>query len=77
VALVGGDPELERTAWLHRPPGAVVVAGEPDATGLPLLAGRPLLGGRATAYVCHGMVCDLPVTDVEALIAKLRPAAVD
>ena len=25
--------ELERAAWRHRPPGAVVVSGDPDAAG--------------------------------------------
>ncbi|MDT4914338.1 MAG: uncharacterized protein QOC66_3466 [Pseudonocardiales bacterium] len=74
VAVVGepGGGPLTSTAWRRRPPGAVVVSAEPDATGLPLLAGRPLVGGRPAAYVCRGMVCDLPVTDVLALEAALR-----
>jgi uncharacterized protein YyaL (SSP411 family) len=52
-------------------PGAVVVVGEPDAPGVPLLAGRPLVGGRAAAYVCRGFVCRTPVTDVSALGAAM------
>ena len=78
VAIVGeqGRPQSElaaltELAWRARPPGAVVVTGEPDAPGQPLLAGRPLVGGRAAAYVCRGMVCDLPVTDVDGLRAAL------
>jgi uncharacterized protein YyaL (SSP411 family) len=59
-------------AWRERPPGAVVVSGSPDAPGVPLLADRPLVEGRAAAYVCRGMVCDLPVTTAEALSAALR-----
>jgi uncharacterized protein YyaL (SSP411 family) len=55
-------------------PGAVVVVGEPDAPGVPLLAGRPLVGGRAAAYVCRGFVCSAPVTDVSALSAAMTPA---
>jgi uncharacterized protein YyaL (SSP411 family) len=55
-------------------PGAVVVVGEPDAPGVPLLAGRPLVGGRAAAYVCRGFVCTAPVTDVSALSAALGPS---
>ena len=39
--------------------------------GVPLLADRPLIGGAAAAYVCRGMVCDLPVTEVEDLVAQL------
>ena len=72
VAIVGERRgPLGELAWRTRPPGAVVVAGEPDAPGQPLLAGRPLVGGRAAAYVCRGMVCDLPVTDVDGLRAAL------
>ncbi|HKC28556.1 MAG TPA: N-acylglucosamine 2-epimerase, partial [Jatrophihabitans sp.] len=74
---VAGEPDggaLASTAWRLRPPGAVVVAGEPDAPGVPLLADRPLVGGRAAAYVCRGMVCDLPVTDVADLERQLARA---
>jgi uncharacterized protein len=53
-------------------PGAVVVVGEPDGAGVPLLADRPLVGGRAAAYVCQGFVCRAPVTDVSALSAAME-----
>jgi uncharacterized protein YyaL (SSP411 family) len=74
VAIVGEPAAgaLTSTAWRLRPPGAVVLSGEPDAAGLPLLAGRPLVGGRPAAYACRGMVCDLPVTDVADLERQLR-----
>jgi uncharacterized protein YyaL (SSP411 family) len=62
---------LVAAAWWHTPPGAVVVAGEPDLPGVPLLAARPLRGGEATAYVCRGFVCDVPVTTREDLVLKL------
>jgi uncharacterized protein YyaL (SSP411 family) len=55
-------------------PGAVVVVGEPDEPGVPLLAGRPAVGGRPAAYVCRGFVCSAPVTDVSALGAALVPS---
>ncbi|MDQ2750940.1 MAG: thioredoxin domain-containing protein [Actinomycetota bacterium] len=73
VAIVGepGGGDLTAAAWTYRPPGAVVVSGEPDADGVPLLADRPLVGGRAAAYVCRGMVCDLPVTTTADLITSL------
>ena len=76
VAVVGAveDPrraELAGAASRAAPAGSVVVAGEPDQPGMPLLADRPLLEGRPTAYVCRGFVCRLPVTDVDALLAQL------
>jgi uncharacterized protein YyaL (SSP411 family) len=77
VAITGSpaDPGLEDLAllaWRDRPPGAVVVSGAPDAPGIALLQDRPLVGGRPAAYVCHGMVCDLPVTTPADLTAALR-----
>ena len=74
VAVVG-EPEggeLTAAAWSHRPPGAVVVSGEPDADGVPLLADRPLVQGKAAAYACRGMLCDLPVTTADDLVRALR-----
>ncbi|GAA4850526.1 thioredoxin domain-containing protein [Saccharopolyspora rosea] len=55
----------------HAPGGSVALAGEPEATGVPLLAGRPLVDGAAAAYVCRGYVCDRPVTTAEELAAAL------
>jgi uncharacterized protein YyaL (SSP411 family) len=72
IAVVGeeGDVlrgELERAARLSVSPGAMVVAGAPGASGVPLLADRGLVDGKAAAYVCRGMVCERPVTDVDEL----------
>jgi uncharacterized protein YyaL (SSP411 family) len=74
IAIVGAASDVEpmvEAAWRAAPPGAVIVSGEPDAPGVPLLVGRPLRDGRATAYVCRGFVCDAPVTTVDELVAKL------
>jgi uncharacterized protein len=71
VAVVGGG-ELVGTARRGTSPGLVVVAGEPDLAGVPLLADRPLVGGQAAAYVCRGFVCDRPSTDAGALAAAVR-----
>ncbi|WP_375490542.1 thioredoxin domain-containing protein [uncultured Jatrophihabitans sp.] len=73
VAVVGepGGGALTDTARRAAPPGSVVVSGEPDAAGQPLLADRPLVRDGAAAYVCRGMVCDLPVTTVDDLRAAL------
>jgi uncharacterized protein len=75
-APAGPDGELVRTARLATSPGAVVVAGVPDAPGIPLLAQRPLVRGQAAAYVCRGFVCDAPTTDADALAAAVRAARV-
>jgi uncharacterized protein YyaL (SSP411 family) len=63
---------LSSLAWRARPPGAVIVSGEPNQYGLPLLADRPLLDGAPAAYVCRGMVCERPVGTAEQLAAALR-----
>ena len=55
-------------------PNRVVVgapAGSPAATGVPLLAERGAVNGRPTAYVCQHYVCQLPVTEPEALARQL------
>ncbi|MGP4019685.1 thioredoxin domain-containing protein [Saccharopolyspora sp. 5N708] len=76
VAVVGEAEDGDRAALLaaarrHAPGGAVALAGEPGATGVPLLAGRPLVGEAAAAYVCRGYVCDRPVTTAEDLVESL------
>jgi uncharacterized protein YyaL (SSP411 family) len=78
VAVSGpAGPERDALAAAARAstsPGAVVVVGEPDAPGVPLLAGRPAVAGQAAAYVCRGFVCAAPVTDVSALGAAMAPS---
>ncbi|UQS27166.1 thioredoxin domain-containing protein [Amycolatopsis thermalba] len=75
VAIAGPDSterDLLRSVAARRAHGgAVVLAGEPDAEGVPLLADRPLVAGKAAAYVCRGYVCDRPVTSPDDLVAVL------
>jgi uncharacterized protein YyaL (SSP411 family) len=71
VAPDGVGGPLAEAARRLAPPGAVIVVGEPDAPGVPLLAERSLIGGLPSAYVCRGFVCDRPVTSVEDLTAQL------
>jgi uncharacterized protein YyaL (SSP411 family) len=79
VAVVGTGPDAEALLAVVRAstsPGLVAVAGEPDVTGIPLLADRPLVDGRAAAYVCRGFVCDRPTTDTDELRRQLQAANV-
>ncbi|HEY7593004.1 MAG TPA: thioredoxin domain-containing protein [Actinophytocola sp.] len=74
VAIVGNPADSRREALVdaavrHAPGGAVVLAGAPDE--VPLLADRPLVDGLPAAYVCHGYVCDRPVTEVGELVTAL------
>jgi uncharacterized protein YyaL (SSP411 family) len=71
ASAAGLDDPLATAAWRHARGGSVIVAGEPDRPGVPLLAQRPLRGGQPTAYVCRGFVCDAPVTAVEELVRQL------
>jgi uncharacterized protein len=76
IAVIGaaGDPArtaLEAQARWAAPGGAVVLGGEPGAEH-PMLAGRDLIAGVPAAYVCHGFVCDRPVTSAEELRTQLR-----
>lgn len=75
VAVVGEDRAargLSRTAWAAPTAGGVIVHGAPDAPTSPLLADRPLIDDRSAAYVCHGFVCQAPVSDRGELIDQLR-----
>jgi uncharacterized protein YyaL (SSP411 family) len=80
VAIVGelddgATRALLEPAWATwRPAQVLAAAGTDDASRsvVPLLADRPAIDGRATAYVCHGFVCDLPVHDPAALAARLE-----
>jgi uncharacterized protein YyaL (SSP411 family) len=78
VAIVGdgvSGEALARTTRLSSSPGLVLVHGEPDTPGIPLLADRPLVEGNPAAYVCRGFVCDRPVTTTEELSQALSGRA--
>jgi uncharacterized protein YyaL (SSP411 family) len=86
VAVIIGDPEASETEALAararrvlRPEDAVLVArpGAPVASGLSpdWFLGREAIDGRATAYVCRGSVCSLPVQVPAQLVADLVPEA--
>jgi uncharacterized protein YyaL (SSP411 family) len=65
--------ELAATARSHATPN-MILALFADGADLPAnhpAAGKSAIAGRATAYVCRGETCSLPVTDVAALLALL------
>jgi uncharacterized protein YyaL (SSP411 family) len=72
VAIAGEGPDLLDRARRVAAGGTVIVAGPPDAPGVPLLAARPLVDGVPAAYVCRGFVCDRPVTTPDAVAAAVR-----
>ena len=80
IAIIGprDDPstgELLNAVFGRFLPNKVVVGAEspqPAAVaGNPLLESREMTGGKPTAYVCQNYVCQLPVTDAQALKEQL------
>jgi hypothetical protein len=78
--VVIGEPDAPDTAALKRViygvsrPGRVLSVIAPGAA-LPRAHpafGKAMLGDRATAYVCRGMVCSLPIVEPNALATALR-----
>jgi uncharacterized protein YyaL (SSP411 family) len=78
VAVVVGDPESDATRTLADrarrvllPEEAVLVvpsgAAPPDGVDPDWLRGRDAVDGRATAWVCRGTECSLPVVEPEEL----------
>ncbi len=56
----------------YRPHQVVALAPPHQASQIPLLHGRTQHASRATAYVCQHFVCQLPVTEPDALAAQLN-----
>ena len=79
IAIIGGrtDPDTkDLAAEVYRSflPNRVLVGRgdlEEAFVDSPLIEGRLRLNNRATAYVCHHYVCELPVNDPEALAAQI------
>ena len=81
VAIVGNPRDaatralLEPVATGYRPNQVLAVAAHPEGSAVPLLHDRAAVGGAATAYVCRGFTCRMPVTDAESLRAQLEEPA--
>ena len=80
IAIVGNPDDartqaLRQTVYEHWLPDTVVAGFDPgdgQPRGLPLLEGRTLVNGQPAAYVCRNFVCNLPVTEPEALAEQLN-----
>jgi uncharacterized protein YyaL (SSP411 family) len=77
----GGDArELRRALSSVSLPGAVVQevrAGDSLVSALPASSparGKTAIVGKATAYVCIGPQCSLPVTEPAALVETVKAA---
>lgn len=79
IAIVGERGDADTDALLtevhknYMPNRVLLGASDGDSItdGLPLLAERRKIDGLATAYVCENYVCQLPVTEPQALARQL------
>ena len=79
IVIVGEPGESGTDALLsevhrHYIPNRVLVGaggGDAGSDGLPMLSERRKIDGLATAYVCENYVCQLPVTEPDALARRL------
>ncbi len=78
--VIAGDPCAEDTKVMldivttrFLPNGVVVLAPEDSRKGerLPITKDKKSLEGKATAYICNGFTCSLPITDTDELIKAL------
>jgi uncharacterized protein YyaL (SSP411 family) len=84
IVIVGDRKAADTKAllaaiYLHNLPNRIVSVIAPGAS-LPSshpATGKGQSGGKATAYVCEGPVCSLPLSDPSALDQALAPIIVD
>jgi hypothetical protein len=73
LAVVGPNREdLVAAFWSSFRPGVVIAQSDGADDRIPLLEGRGAIEGKATAYLCHNFVCDLPTADPAALATSLE-----
>lgn len=76
IAVAGpAGPQRDALAGAVRAatsPGAVSVVGEPNASGVPLLADRVSADAAVAAFICRGFVCSAPTADVFAVADAVR-----
>jgi len=76
IAILGERADAQKLLDVvfreYRPHQVVALAPPNQVSHVPLLHGRTQQDGRATAYVCQHFVCQLPVTEPDALVAQLN-----
>ena len=78
IAIIGSRESADTNALIDAVfsrylPNKIVASAVPDvASAIHLLADRLQFGGKATAYVCHNYVCEVPVTDAKELAENLK-----
>jgi uncharacterized protein YyaL (SSP411 family) len=84
VAVIVGADDDARTALAARarhvlnPEDAVLVTapGErPSDVDADWMRGRDPAGGRATAWICRGVTCSLPIVEPDAIDSASPPSA--
>ncbi len=75
VIVVRGEP-AELPAWTRalpaaRDPARMVLAVPARTDGLPPALDKPWTGGGVNAWVCRGVTCSTPVSEVSGLLALL------
>jgi len=76
TVVVLRGPAVDTAHWLHalraaQDPARMVLALEPGQPGLPPSLDKPWTGG-VNAWVCRGVHCLAPVSEVSGLLASLR-----
>jgi uncharacterized protein YyaL (SSP411 family) len=70
----GGTDALLRAVWRAPAPARVLMVVPPDARLPPPhpAQGKGRVGEKATAYVCIGATCSLPLTESADLLNRLQ-----
>jgi uncharacterized protein YyaL (SSP411 family) len=80
VAVLRGPSEdlraWQRTLSRMYLPDAMTFALDPTQSGLPGVLNKPA-GNTVNAYLCRGVSCLAPITDIDALAAQLEARTVD
>jgi uncharacterized protein YyaL (SSP411 family) len=68
---------IQAAQQLFAPYRTLVLVDDTDSKAFfaqhaPFYNSMPAQGGKATAYVCHNYVCQLPTTHLEAMIKSLN-----